>query len=293
MLGLSPLAAGRRRLFQQACVRPSRGCHPPFGLPAARSPGFGSAPRDCDRPVRTRFRCASAYRLRLAAQGNSLTHYAKGTPSPARDPEGSRRAPTARGHPVSGSLSPPSSGCFSPFPHGTGSLSVAEEYLGLGGGPPAFGQDFTCPALLWGRRRRSPVRACHPLWGGFPAASGSAATAAGLVPVRSPLLGESRLMSFPPGTEMFQFPGFASGAHGFGAGCRAMRGGFPHSETPGSKPARGSPGLVAACRVLHRLSAPRHPPGALLSLAPPRRPRRRGRAPRPLSKPTNNDERLD
>ena len=32
----------------------------------------------------------------------------------------------------------------------------------------------------------------------------------GLVPVRSPLLRESLLMSFPPGTEMFQFPGFAS-----------------------------------------------------------------------------------
>ena len=35
-------------------------------------------------------------------------------------------------------------------------------------------------------------------------------TATGLVRVRSPLLAESRLMSFPPGTEMFQFPGFAS-----------------------------------------------------------------------------------
>src|SRR5207245_5894377 len=32
----------------------------------------------------------------------------------------------------------------------------------------------------------------------------------GLVPVRSPLLGGSRLLSLPPGTEMFQFPGFAS-----------------------------------------------------------------------------------
>ena len=29
----------------------------------------------------------------------------------------------------------------------------------------------------------------------------------GLVPVRSPLLGESRLISLPPGTEMFQFSG--------------------------------------------------------------------------------------
>src|ERR687884_996429 len=67
---------------------------------------------------------------------------------PRRRPEGRRRAPTARRHPVSGSLSPPSSGCFSPFPHGTGSLSVVEEYLGLEGGPPVFGQDSTCPALL-------------------------------------------------------------------------------------------------------------------------------------------------
>ena len=32
----------------------------------------------------------------------------------------------------------------------------------------------------------------------------------GLFPVRSPLLRESLLFSFPPGTEMFHFPGFAS-----------------------------------------------------------------------------------
>ena len=31
-----------------------------------------------------------------------------------------------------------------------------------------------------------------------------------LVPVRSPLLGESRLISFRPGTKMFQFPGLAA-----------------------------------------------------------------------------------
>ena len=31
----------------------------------------------------------------------------------------------------------------------------------------------------------------------------------GLFPFRSPLLGESRLISLPPGTEMFQFPGLA------------------------------------------------------------------------------------
>ena len=43
-------------------------------------------------------------------------------------------------------------------------------------------------------------------------------------------------------------------------------GGFPHSEIPGSKPVCGSPGLIAACHVLHRLLAPRHPPYALSSL---------------------------
>ena len=35
--------------------------------------------------------------------------------------------------------------------------------------------------------------------------------------------------------------------------------GLPHSETPGSKPVGGSPGLIAAIRVLLRLAAPRHP----------------------------------
>src|SRR5215469_9918909 len=42
----------------------------------------------------------------------------------------------------------PSPGHFSPFPHGTGSLSVTREYLGLGGGPPGFTRDFSGPVLL-------------------------------------------------------------------------------------------------------------------------------------------------
>ena len=44
-----------------------------------------------------------------------------------------------------------------------------------------------------------------------------------------------------------------------------LTGGLPHSETPGSPIARISPGLFAACHVLHRLSVPRHPPDALAS----------------------------
>jgi hypothetical protein len=52
-------------------------------------------------------------------------------------------------HTVSGSISLPSPGFFSPFPHGTSSLSVSKEYLALEDGPPFFKQGFTCPALLF------------------------------------------------------------------------------------------------------------------------------------------------
>src|ERR1700748_3532993 len=61
--------------------------------------------------------------------------------------------PTACKHTVSGSISLPSQGCFSPFPHGTGSLSVRRLYLALRDGPRGFRQGFTCPALL-----RYPLR---------------------------------------------------------------------------------------------------------------------------------------
>jgi hypothetical protein len=94
-----------------------------------------------ERPVQTRFRCAFAYRLKLAANRNSLTHYTKGTPSPYL------RLRLLVGIRFQVSFTP-LSGCFSPFPHGTCALSVTREYLGLEGGPPTFRQDFTCPALL-------------------------------------------------------------------------------------------------------------------------------------------------
>ena len=65
--------------------------------------------------------------------------------------------------------------------------------------------------------------------------------------------------------------------------------GFPHSDAPGSKPVCGSPRLIAACRVLLRPRAPRHPPYALAPLTAPRIPpgprhlsaSRRGRASSP------------
>ena len=89
----------------------------------------------------------------------------------------------------------------------------------------------------------------------------------GLFRFRSPLLSESRLIYFPPGTEMVHFPGLARTRL-----CiqRAVTWfyqiGFPHSDIPGSKPVCGFPRLFAAYHVLHRLLAPRHPPYALSSL---------------------------
>jgi hypothetical protein len=128
------------------------------------------------------------------------------------------------------------------------------------------------------------IRGCHPLWPVFPNRSANSPSGTGLVRVRSPLLTESRLMSFPPGTEMFQFSGFALPKlciH-FGNNLSHLtrtlpnpkivsglklngKVGFPHSEIVGSKVAHTSPTLIAACHVLHRLCMPRHPPNALTS----------------------------
>jgi hypothetical protein len=145
------------------------------------------------------------------------------------------------------------------------------------------------------RPRPFRLRGSHPLWPWFPPRSATvrpasarsvtraglasnppAATATaltrpgfGLFPVRSPLLRESRLISTPRGTKMFQFPRFPSRAYGFSTRCEGMTPRtLPHSGIPGSTPADGSPRLFAANHALHRLLAPRHPPCALRSAAP-------------------------
>jgi hypothetical protein len=121
--------------------------------------------------------------------------------------------PTACRHTVSGTLSLPSQGCFSPFPHGTGSLSVADEYLALPDGPGGFPRDSTCPAVLRCLSTEPDtfrLQDCHLLWFDFPDDStrnpvGNSAALRpdrsynprehapwfGLFRVRSPLLAES------------------------------------------------------------------------------------------------------
>src|SRR3982074_3474241 len=98
----------------------------------------------------------------------------------------------------------PLPGFFSPFPHGTGSLSVDYEYLALEDGPPIFRQDFSCPALLVAYlvpHIAFRVRGYHPLWPEFPIRSTMRhAKTCRLIPFRSPLLWASRLIYFPAAT---------------------------------------------------------------------------------------------
>ena len=94
-------------------------------------------------------------------------------------------------------------------------LSVTKEYLALRGGPRLFPQGFSCLVVLWipscllGFR----LRGFHPLWLVFPGPfcypkknqlygpnPSMHARWFGLFRVRSPLLPESLLFSFPPAT---------------------------------------------------------------------------------------------
>ena len=202
----------------------------------ARSPSPsppGAAP--CSDSVSLRLRPEG---LRLATRDNSQAHSSIGTPSGLPVPRGTGIALRL----LVGTRfqvlfhSPP--GVLFTFPSRYSCAIGRREYLALEGGPPGFPRGSSCPVvlgnavqevlslsatglspsvarrsrtvrlergLLTSRPVRSPVRprpttprgqrlrAWHPRGLGY-------------LPFRSPLLRESRLISFPPGTEMFQFP---------------------------------------------------------------------------------------
>ena len=153
------------------------------------------------------------------------------------------------------------------------------RYLALGCGHPRFPPDVTCPAVLTRSRHRvarvvaygALTRSGAPSQGtsaGFSVTRprvlqprGTEVPRFGLVPVRSPLLRESRLISLPPGTEMFQFPGFASPR-------RVMTGLAPRRVAP-----FGHLGLTACVRLpraYRSLPRPSSPPCAQASPTCPR-----------------------
>ena len=149
---------------------------------------------------------------------NSPDHNAKGTQSGDIAVRRHELPPTACRHVVSGSLSLPALGCFSPVPHGTRPLSVTRESLALEGGPPSF-----TPDSRTGRYSGTPPRIIHrPSPTGLspslaPRSKGLPLTSSfrilwvlqphahkehglGSGPFRSPLLRASRLISLPRGT---------------------------------------------------------------------------------------------
>src|SRR2546426_6296790 len=86
--------------------------------------------------------------------------------------------------------------------------------------------------------------------------------------LRSPLLGQSHLLSLPPVTKMVHFPGFASRPLLYSGADIPTLLGIPLKdwEIPRPQPVCGFLRLIAAYHVLRRLPSPRHPPCALSSL---------------------------
>ena len=91
-------------------------------------------------------------------------------------------------------------------PRGTRELPRAVSDFAYGA-ITLFGRPFQTVPLSLGVPRRGPTTP-----------EGITSRRFRLIPVRSPLLGESRLISFPSGTEMFQFPELASWAYEFSTG---------------------------------------------------------------------------
>ena len=149
----------------------------------------------------------------------------------------------------------------------------------MGDGPPGFPQGSTCPAVLrnrTGKPHSFRLRGLHPVSPIVPDRSARRSVSHspaslqrrhvrpcntvdttladltyrrfGLFPLRSPLLGESRLLSLPPGTEMVHFPGLASPPYVF----RWRSRGLPSRGCPIRKSSGQS--LFAAHRSLSQLT---------------------------------------
>ena len=143
------------------------------------------------------------------------------------------------------------------------------------GGPPGFTRDYTCPALLGIPLGvvRVCLPGCHRLWRAIPGRFSLASYSHDAVPqprwckhprfglarFRSPLLSGSRLLSLPPGTEMFQFPGFAPRAYARGD-RRCRRPGCPIRKSWDHSFFAAPPGLsqlstsfvASLCQGIHR-----------------------------------------
>ena len=188
---------------------------------------------------------------------------------------------------VSGSLSSPSRGAFHL------SLTVLVHYrslkvFSLGGWSPLLPTNSPGFVVLRipARSARFPLQGSHLLRRRFPTPSGRLCvpscwsynpcpsrktTRFGLVPFRSPLLRESRLISLRRATEMFQFAHCPSSClfHSAGDIQTSLWMGCPIRILKDRRSHAAPLERFAGLRVLLRPSAPRHPPRTLSRLCSP------------------------
>jgi hypothetical protein len=121
LIGLSPLPTVHPSFLQQTSVRASTKSYLRFTLTMGRSPGFGSTNCNSFALLRLGFPTAPCLKHLTSLQpvtrrliNQKARHQSRIASKPL----------TACRLTVSGSISLPSPGFFSPFPHGTGPLSV-------------------------------------------------------------------------------------------------------------------------------------------------------------------------
>ena len=143
MIGLSLLPTVHPSFLQQTPVRTSTKSYLRFILTMGRSLGFGST--ECNYVALLRLGFPSAPALKALTSLQPVTRRLINQKAYHHD---IAAALIACRHMVSGSISLPSPGFFSPFPHGTCSLSVIRSYLALESGLPRFPQGSTCLVVL-------------------------------------------------------------------------------------------------------------------------------------------------
>ncbi len=142
---------------------------------------------------------------------------------------------------------------FSTFAHATCTLSVCNQYLGLGFNAPVFALHAHASLLFATTSETLGLRGCHSLWPLLPKRSahipdGYRCTTSPAIlrlrdsvrPVRLlfALLAALNSLSFPAGTKIFQFPAYAHPLLGVIRQSRVQN------------LTCGYPGLIAACHGL-------------------------------------------
>ena len=286
MIGLSLLHSAHPEAFQRLLVRASITCYRDFTLAKCRSPGFASAHADStpsSGSLSLRMRASSRLSSPAKATRRLIMQKARRHALKAR----SDRL-RAHGFRIYFNLL---GGVLFTFP------SRYWYAIGLAGVFSLAG---------WSRRIQAGLHVSRPTQD---AARGTKASATGLSPSAAPLSRRPRLASVPPQARSYN-PGDARRRPRFGLlpfrspllgesldyflflrvlrcfssprsppphrkGDTGKAGGLSHSETRGSKATCAYPRIIAACHVLHRLREPRHPPCALELL--PRHPPKGGR----------------